>query len=139
MASGSLCNWTVTEVLGVRRRTLANLLPAIQRGRYIVCKTGHAFAVVDGVVMDCQSLSGPRSRIRTAWRLTRPEPVAPIVAAPVKATVYVQPKQRSPWAVDRYFELRAKGKLDQAARLFNHTTDSVQRMILADSRYQAVQ
>lgn len=50
--------------------TLAQFIKAHPRGRYFVIRQGHAFAVVDGVVRDwLNGRTGPRSRIRQAWRL----------------------------------------------------------------------
>ena len=40
------------------------------RGRFILHRRGHAFALVDGVVHDWNSGTGPRTMIMGAWEMT---------------------------------------------------------------------
>jgi hypothetical protein len=44
-------------------------LPGHSRGRWMVCRVGHAFAVVNGVVFDWVYGTGARSRIDDAYKL----------------------------------------------------------------------
>lgn len=47
--------------------TVAQFLRAHPRGRYVLHRRSHAFAVVDGVVHDWASGTGTRSRVQRAW------------------------------------------------------------------------
>lgn len=38
-------------------------------GRWVILRDGHFFGVVDGVVLDWARGTGPRTRVRLAWRL----------------------------------------------------------------------
>jgi hypothetical protein len=38
-------------------------------GRFVVHRRGHAFAIIDGVIHDWSRGTGPRSRIKKAWRV----------------------------------------------------------------------
>lgn len=53
--------------------TLAQFIRAHPEGRYVLHRSRHAFALVDGVVHDWSTGTGPRSRIVAAWRLPNPE------------------------------------------------------------------
>jgi hypothetical protein len=46
-------------------KTFCKMYP---KGRYYVRKRGHAFAIINGTVMDFSSASTPRSFIKNAWR-----------------------------------------------------------------------
>lgn len=52
-----------------RSLTLTQFVKAHPVGRYTVHRRGHAFALIDGVVHDWSVGSGPRSRVRRAWRV----------------------------------------------------------------------
>lgn len=64
------------EILGMRRVTMAEgmrleaFLEVAKTGRFIVHKTGHAFAVVDGVVHDWEGTSRGSTTLRRVWRVT---------------------------------------------------------------------
>lgn len=64
------------EVLGMRRVTMAEgmrleaFLEVARTGRFIVHKTGHAFAVVDGVVHDWEGTSRGSTTLQRVWRVT---------------------------------------------------------------------
>lgn len=50
--------------------TLSQIMPLLQKGRYVVTTYSHAFAVIDGVVHDHDtSTQGPRSRVLTIYEL----------------------------------------------------------------------
>lgn len=51
------------------RMTLMQFIAANPRGRFIVHRRGHAFAVLDGVVHDWARGTGPRSRVTNAWQI----------------------------------------------------------------------
>ena len=51
-----------------RGKTLAQFTRQQPVGRYLVRIRNHALAVVDGVVHDWPDTSGPRSRVRAAYR-----------------------------------------------------------------------
>jgi hypothetical protein len=51
--------------------TVAQLIRGHPKGRFILNRRGHAFALIDGVVHDWASGTGPRSRVRAAWKITR--------------------------------------------------------------------
>lgn len=114
--------------------TLARVAARYRKGRYIAVKRGHAFAIVEGTVVDATRMGG-RARVINMWRLEKPEAaVAPVVApvVPVIAPVApVAPAEPMPWAVKKYFELRAAGNLEAAVQLFNAVTPKVQQLILA--------
>lgn len=55
-----------------RNVTLAQFLRDFPRGRFILVKRGHAFAVVEGVALDLSSaLCGPRSQVRVVFWLEK--------------------------------------------------------------------
>lgn len=58
--------------------TLARFLKKYPVGRWFVCSSTHAFAVIDGVVVDNFWKAHLRRRIREAWLIT---PLSPAVAA----------------------------------------------------------
>ena len=49
--------------------TLAQFLKQFPTGRYLCSMYGHAFAVIDGVVVD-DHVNGARTRVRHAWKVT---------------------------------------------------------------------
>lgn len=51
------------------RPTLAQFVRVNRKGRFWVCRSGHAFAIVDGVVHDWETGTGPRSRIQLAFQV----------------------------------------------------------------------
>jgi hypothetical protein len=55
---------------GGRCITLAQLINCHPKGRFIVHRKGHAFALIDGVVHDWARGTGARSRVRIAWQVT---------------------------------------------------------------------
>lgn len=50
--------------------TLAQFIRTHRRGRFILHRRGHAFALINGVVHDWSNGTGARSRIKVAWRVT---------------------------------------------------------------------
>jgi hypothetical protein len=57
------------EMVIVNRPTLAQFIREHREGRFFLSRGGHAFALVNGVVHDwAASRTGPRSRIKRAWR-----------------------------------------------------------------------
>lgn len=68
-----------TELLGCKVTRVATGRPTLEQalyrymadGRYIVVKRGHAFAVIDGVVIDTAAV-GSRSRVLAIWRVDVP-------------------------------------------------------------------
>ena len=58
------------QVDGTKRRlnTLAYFVSQHPRGRYILCTRRHAFALVDGIVLDT-AIVGPRSIVTESYRL----------------------------------------------------------------------
>jgi len=64
------------EVLGMKRVGLAEglrleaFLEVAKTGRFIVHKHGHAFAVVDGVVMDWDNTSRASTTLIRVWKVT---------------------------------------------------------------------
>ena len=125
-----------------RKPTFAAVLPRLRTGRYLVVKTGHAFAVVDGVVRDGAPV-GSRSRIWGVWQIEAPSPKVEV--PPLNLRPYVPPADLkpyglpfapapvppvdTPWIVTRYVELRKAGKLDNAVRLFNNATPKMQELM----------
>lgn len=65
---GTLATQAMAVRYSVQRQTLAAWLRDHPRGRYLVCRSGHAFAVIDGVVHDWSTGTGARSRIVMAYR-----------------------------------------------------------------------
>lgn len=51
----------------VLQPTVTQFIKANPRGRYIVRKRGHLFAVIDGVVHNWKHGVGPRTRVTHAW------------------------------------------------------------------------
>lgn len=52
------------------RKTLTQFIKKHPTGRFVIIRSGHAFAVVDGVVHDWNGgKTGPRSRVVQAWRV----------------------------------------------------------------------
>ena len=64
------------EILGMTRITavegmdLETFLQVVPTGRYVVHKTGHAFAVIDGVVHDWENTTRAGTRITRVWKVT---------------------------------------------------------------------
>ena len=48
--------------------TVLQFLKAYPTGKYYVCRSGHAFAIIDGVIHDWARGTGIRSRITRAFR-----------------------------------------------------------------------
>lgn len=59
--------------------TLQDTVRKYSTGRYLVIATGHALALIDGVVHDKGQISGPRSRVRNIFRITLAEPEQVII------------------------------------------------------------
>lgn len=57
------------ETMRPFRPTLAQFLRENPKGRFVVHRRGHAFAIIDGVVHDWERGTGARSRIQNAWRV----------------------------------------------------------------------
>lgn len=54
----------------VRKESLASFIKTHPKGRYVVCKRGHAFAVIDGVAHDShESGCGSRSIVKFAYQV----------------------------------------------------------------------
>lgn len=53
--------------------TLARFIRENPVGVFYVCKSGHAFAIVDGVLVDTWHV-GSRSKVTAAWRVTKAAP-----------------------------------------------------------------
>jgi hypothetical protein len=51
------------------RPTLAQFLRKHPRGRFVLHRSGHAFAVIDGVVHDWATGTGARTRVWAAWQV----------------------------------------------------------------------
>lgn len=51
--------------------TLAQFIRLYPKGSYLVHRSGHAFALVDGVVHDWEYGTGPRTRIHAAWEVSK--------------------------------------------------------------------
>lgn len=58
------------RIVGIDGWPLAAFIAAYPTGSYVVHRRGHAFAVIDGVLRDWDSGTGPRSIIQAAWRVT---------------------------------------------------------------------
>jgi hypothetical protein len=52
----------------MKTRTLARFLREHPTGRYYARRSGHAFAVMDGMVLTTKA--GPRTRVLDAWQYT---------------------------------------------------------------------
>ncbi len=50
------------------RITVERFVELHPKGRFYVCATGHALALIDGVIHD-QIIVNPRSRVRLAWHV----------------------------------------------------------------------
>jgi len=61
-----------------RYPTLQDTVRKYSTGRYLIVATGHALALIDGIVHDKGQISGPRSRVRNIFRITLTEPVSTI-------------------------------------------------------------
>lgn len=70
--------WTVSDkvaaMLGmepvkVQRQTLQTFITMNPKGSFWVARSGHAFAVVNGIVYDWQHGTGPRSRVIKVFKL----------------------------------------------------------------------
>jgi hydrogenase maturation factor len=54
----------------IRRETLASFIKTHPKGKYVVIKRGHAFAVIDGVAHDAHSsCCGSRSIVKYAYKV----------------------------------------------------------------------
>jgi hypothetical protein len=53
--------------------TLQDILFKFKQGRYILITRSHAQALIDGVIHDAGSISGPRSLVRLVYKLEIPE------------------------------------------------------------------
>jgi len=54
----------------VRRESVARFIKTNPKGRYVICKRGHAFAVIDGVAHDAhESGCGSRSIVKFAYKV----------------------------------------------------------------------
>jgi hypothetical protein len=51
--------------------TLTQFIKANPKGRFVLTRNGHAFALVDGVVHDWSRGTGARSRIVKAWKVEK--------------------------------------------------------------------
>lgn len=61
----------MTRLEGVEGMALADFAALAQRGRYVVHKAGHAFAVIEGIVHDwAGTTTKPGTRVQLAWRVT---------------------------------------------------------------------
>lgn len=58
-----------SSTVGSMYSTVAQFLRMYPVGRFWLCRHGHAFAVVDGVVHDWVRGTGARSRVLVAWRV----------------------------------------------------------------------
>lgn len=54
--------------------TLQDTVRKYSIGRYLIIATGHALCLIDGVVHDKGQISGPRSRVRSIFKITLAEP-----------------------------------------------------------------
>jgi hypothetical protein len=61
-----------------RRPTLQSIVDKYPTGRYLIIVTGHALAMIDGVIHDKGEVSGPRTRVRNVFRITLPVPAADV-------------------------------------------------------------
>ncbi len=61
----------MTRIEEARDCRLRDFMAAFPRGKYIVHRRGHAFAVVDGILHDWErGLTGEGSVVKMAWRVT---------------------------------------------------------------------
>lgn len=67
----------VSHCRAKERLTLARFLKKFPVGRWFLCTSSHAFAVVDGVVVDHGSKAKVRCSLTDAWLITPLSPVAP--------------------------------------------------------------
>lgn len=82
------CTFERTQGTGVSKRgriTLARFVRQNLVGTFYVLKRGHAFAIVDGVVVDTWK-PGARSLVFAAWRVTKSEPKPAPVAPKAQRT-----------------------------------------------------
>src|SRR5712664_3230506 len=63
----------------VKYPTLQDTVRKYSTGRYLIIATGHALALIDGVVHDKGQISGPRSRVRNIFKITLVEPEQVII------------------------------------------------------------
>ena len=65
-------HWVHTEAgmtrIDPRMPTLTQFIRENPKGRFVVHRRGHAFAVIDGVVHDWGHGTGARTRVQRAWR-----------------------------------------------------------------------
>lgn len=63
-------NMQIVASHAIRRETLASFIKTHPKGRYVVIKRGHAFAVIDGVAHDAHSsCCGSRSIVKYAYKV----------------------------------------------------------------------
>jgi hypothetical protein len=63
-------NLKIVASHAIRRETLASFIKTHPKGKYLVIKRGHAFAVIDGVAHDAHSsCCGARSIVKYAYKL----------------------------------------------------------------------
>ena len=60
----------MVPVAAVEGMDLETFLHVVPKGRFVVHKPGHAFAVIDGVVHDWENTTRPGTRITRVWRVT---------------------------------------------------------------------
>jgi hypothetical protein len=60
----------MVQITAVEGMDLETFLQVAPKGRYVVHKVGHAFAVVDGVVHDWENTTRPATRITRVWKVT---------------------------------------------------------------------
>jgi hypothetical protein len=54
----------------IRRESVARFIKTNPKGRYVICKRNHAFAVIDGVAHDAhESGCGSRSIVKFAYKV----------------------------------------------------------------------
>lgn len=54
----------------IRRESVARFIKANPKGRYVICKRGHAFAIIDGVAHDAhENGCGSRSIVKFAYKV----------------------------------------------------------------------
>jgi hypothetical protein len=58
------------DIFAWKSPTLAQFLKVHPRGRFVLIRRGHSFALVDGIVHDWARGTGARSRIIRAWEVT---------------------------------------------------------------------
>jgi hydrogenase maturation factor len=63
-------NMQIVASYMVKRQTLASFIKTHPKGRYVVVRRGHAFAVVDGVALDAHSsCCSARSIVKYAYKV----------------------------------------------------------------------